>query len=100
MLTRKKVFEILKRKYPYLRRNFGVKRIGLFGSFAKGQERKTSDVDLFVEFNRPIGLEFITFADYIETSLSKRVDILTPEGIKGIRLKKVARDIKRNIIYV
>ncbi|MDP3732569.1 MAG: nucleotidyltransferase domain-containing protein [Candidatus Omnitrophota bacterium] len=100
MLTQKEIVEILKKNYPYLRDNFEIKRIGLFGSFAKGQESAASDIDVLVELKKPIGLKFIVFAEYMEKLLSKKVDILTLEGIKSIRLKKVANSIKRSIRYV
>jgi len=100
MLTQKGVIEILREKQPYLRDNFGVKKIGLFGSFAKGTAKKDSDIDILIEFVQPIGLKFVKLAEYMEKLLDKKVDILTPEGIKGIRLKKVAVDIKRSVSYV
>ena len=77
-----------------------MKRMGLFGSFAKGTSGEDSDVDILVEFEKPVGFEFIELAEYIEELLDRRVDILTPEGIKSIRLKEVASDIERSVVYV
>ncbi len=99
-MSKEDIVTILKKELPYLRNFFGVKRIGLFGSFAKGIQRDDSDVDIIVEFEKPIGLKFIELADHIEKILGKKVDILTPAGIKSIRIKKVAEDIKKSIIYV
>lgn len=100
MLTQRKVVEILRKDFPYLRENYGVKRIGLFGSFTKGLQKKDSDIDILVELKQPIGFKFIELAEYIENHLGKKVDILTSEGIKSIRLKKVAQNIKRSMHYV
>ncbi len=100
MLREEKVIKILRRELPYLGFEYGVKKIGLFGSFAEGIEREDSDIDILVELEKPIGLKFIELAEHIEKLLGKKVDILTSEGIKGIRLKKVARDIERNLLYV
>ena len=91
---------ILRKNSPYLRDNYGVKRIGLFGSFAKGIQREDSDIDILVEFEKTVGFKFIELAEYFEKLLGKKVDILTSEGIKSIRLKKVARDIERSVVYV
>lgn len=99
-MSKEDIITILKKELPYLRNFFGVKRIGLFGSFAKGIQREDSDVDIVVEFEKPIGLKFIEMADHIEKILGKKVDILTPAGIKSIRIKKVAEDIKKSIVYV
>ena len=100
MLTKKEIITILKTEQPYLNTIFGVKRIGLFGSYSKGIQREDSDIDIIVEFERPIGLKFVELSDYIENLLGKKVDILTPAGINSIRVKEVAEDIKRNIVYV
>ncbi len=100
MLTKEETLNILKKELPYLKAAFGVKRIGLFGSYSKGAQREDSDVDLIVEFEKPIGLKFVELADYIESILGRKVDILTPEGIKSIRVKEVAENIENNIIYI
>ncbi len=100
MLTKEETIKLLKNELPYLKAIFGVKRIGLFGSYAKGIQRENSDVDLIVEFEKPIGLKFVELAEYIENILGKKVDILTPAGVKSIRIKKVADDIEKSIVYV
>ncbi len=100
MLKKEEILTILNKELSYLRDTFGVKRIGLFGSFAKGIQREDSDVDIVVEFEKPIGLKFVELADYIENILGKKVSLLTPEGIKSIRVKKVAEDIEKSIVYV
>ncbi len=100
MLTREKILQALKKEMPYFAREYGVKKIGVFGSFAKGIQTEKSDIDVFIEFDQPIGLKFMELADYLENLFGKKTDILTPAGIKSIRLKHVARDIEENIIYV
>ena len=100
MLTRQKIVETLRENYPHLASEFGVKKLGLFGSYAKGQPTETSDIDVFVEFERPIGFEFIGFAEYLERLLGRKVDILTLAGIQGIRIAQVAKDITDSIVYV
>ena len=92
--------EILKKSYPYLRDNYGVKKIGLFGSFAKGTEKKGSDIDIVVKFGKADFDNFMNLVFYLEELFGKKVDILTPEGIRSIRVKKVAEDIKRSVRYV
>lgn len=100
MLTREKIVELLRESYAYLAAEYGVSRIGLFGSYVKGQPDESSDVDLVVEFGRPIGFRFIEFAEYLEHLLGRKVDVLTPAGIQGIRITGVAKDIAENIVYV
>ena len=100
MLTQDKVIEILRKELPYFASEYGVKRIALFGSYAKDLQSEESDVDILVDFERPIGLKFIEFAEYIEKILGKKIDILTPDGIKGIRIGRVAKDVEESIVYV
>ncbi len=92
--------ETIRESYPYLSNEYGVKRIGIFGSIAKNTERTDSDLDLVVEFSKPIGLKFIDLTEYLETLFNRKVDILTQDGIDNIRNSKIAEDIKRNIVYV
>jgi predicted nucleotidyltransferase len=100
MLSKERIIEILKEKYPYLVSEYGVKKIGLFGSYAKERQTEKSDIDIIAEFDKPIGLKFIEFTEYLEEILGKKTDVLTPEGIKGIIIKRIAEDIEKNIIYV
>jgi len=95
-----KIIKILRQTQPYLREHFGIKKLAIFGSVAKGTAGPDSDVDIVVEFSRPIGFKFMELSDYLETILSRKVDILTMEGIKAIRIKKVADEIKRELRYV
>ena len=100
MLTKEKIIEKLREKHPYLASEYGVKRIGLFGSYAKDVQNEYSDIDIVAEFDKPIGLKFVEFAEYLEEFLGKKVDVLTPAGIKSIKIKRIAQDIEENIIYV
>ena len=94
------VIEKIKSQYPYLSSEFGIKRIGVFGSVAKQMDGDQSDIDLVVEFERPIGLKFMNLSEYMEKLFGRKVDILTKDGIRNIRLKRVSSDIEKDIIYV
>jgi len=100
MRAKEHVVKLLREQYPYLAAEYGVKRIGIFGSYAKGIPNERSDIDIIVEFERPLGFKFIEFAEYLEHMLGRKVDVLTPAGLEGIRISSVARDIKEHIIYV
>lgn len=90
----------LKAALPLLRREYGVKRLGLFGSFARGTQTESSDVDIVAEFDRPIGLRFVEFAELLERIVGRRVDVLTPSGISSIRNRRIARSIAESVSYV
>lgn len=100
MLNSEQIKNIIINEYPRLASEYGVKRIGLFGSFAKGTQNEDSDIDIVAEFRKPVGLKFVEFTDYLEKILGRKVDVLTMAGIRAIRIEKIAKDIEKNIVYV
>lgn len=99
-MNKENIIKTLKKELPYLRSEYNIKKMGLFGSFVKGKQHKGSDIDIIVEFKKPLGIRFVDFAEHIESVLGKDVDVLTLEGIKSIRIKEIADNIKRSILYV
>jgi len=100
LLTRDRAIQLLRENQDYLRDEFGVSRIGLFGSVARDQSNDLSDVDVVVEFNRPIGFRFMDLADYLEGLLGRKVDLLTSAGIQAIRSRHVSENISEGVVYV
>lgn len=70
-------------------------RIGLFGSFARNEEKFDSDIDLLVNFERPIGfLELVRIELELEELLGKQVDLVTEKSLKNEKLRKyITEDI-------
>lgn len=83
----------------YLISEYGIKRIGLFGSYSKNQQTKDSDIDIVAEFEKPIGLKFVEFTEYLEKVLGKKTDVVTPEGIKGITFKKISEELRLSLHF-
>ncbi len=94
------VKDILEKHKDEIKKRFGVKSIGLFGSCVRGEEDKKSDVDVIAEFEEPNFDDFMDLVFYLEDLFDRPVDILTPAGLKGIRIPKVSEDISRSIVYV
>ena len=62
---------------------FGVSSLSIFGSVARGDARPDSDVDILVEFGRPIGVfEFLDLKEFLEGLLGQKVDLATPDSLK------------------
>jgi len=101
MLNRDEVLKLLAENMDRLE-EFGVKKIGIFGSFARDEAEMKSDVDVVVEFKRGRGglRDFIGLVDFLEGLLKREVEILTPAGIETIRIKSVRERIKREVLYV
>ena len=100
ILTKQDVLRVLRNEYDFLRKTFGVQKIAIFGSFAKGRPTGKSDVDIFVEIERLLGFEFLDMIDYLEKKLGRKVEMLTPAGVQSIRIKSISRDIRRSLVYV
>lgn len=81
---------------PYLFENYPLKSIAIFGSYARNENDEKSDLDLMVEFNGKIGIQFIDLADGIEEFMGMKIDLVSKNGIK----KKYYSAIKRDLIYV
>ncbi|GCC11310.1 nucleotidyltransferase domain protein [archaeon] len=97
MKSRNEIFEILRKELPYLKKKFHVKTIGLFGSYAREEQAEKSDVDLLVDFKKPVDFFIlIDLEDYLSNKLGVKVEVVTPWGIKE-RMKPY---IMRDVVYV
>ena len=82
MIELASIKNILAHLKPELKQKYFVSSIGLFGSMVRGDFTNKSDIDIIVGFTKPIGIEFIDLADYIESKLSKKVDLVSRNGVK------------------
>jgi uncharacterized protein len=90
------VLQTLKQKNAEMTKQFGVKSLLLFGSVARNEATSASDVDLLVEFNRPVGY-FGLFAlqDYLEKLLGCPVDLGTPDSLKPYIKERIKGELIR-----
>ncbi len=81
-LTRFK--RILRQHLPELQARYGVKSLGIFGSYVRGEARKNSDLDVLVEFgDKPLSLfGFIGLQNYLSDLLGIKVDLVERKGLK------------------
>lgn len=85
MKQKEQILKLLKQQLPYLKKNFKVKSIGIFGSYARGEQTKTSDIDMLVEFEAPVGfIKFMQLENYLNDKLSAKVDLVTPDALKPL----------------
>ena len=104
LTTRDEIISALRRELPDLKKQYGIKRIFMFGSFAKGTQRKDSDIDILVETKEPLGLEFVSLSDRLEEILNHKVDVATYSLFKNSfnnpRYRHIAEDIAKDLIDV
>lgn len=96
MITKEEILNTLARDKPELQRRFKVRKLALFGSYARGEERVDSDVDILVEVDPSIGLEFVTLAQRIEQLLGVNVDLVSSRAVTA----KAMEFIEPELIYV
>jgi predicted nucleotidyltransferase len=82
MKTKEEVLRILEREKPELMRRYGLKRLALFGSYAREDQREDSDVDIMVEIDPSVGLGFVDLADLFELALGIRTEVVSRRAIK------------------
>ncbi|MHA2109587.1 MAG: nucleotidyltransferase family protein [Candidatus Hodarchaeales archaeon] len=97
MLTKKKIIDFLEAEMPFLMEAYNVNTIGLFGSYAREEQTETSDLDLLIEFTKPISyFTLFKLEDYISDKLGINAEIVTPDGLKEF-IKPI---IMREVLYV
>lgn len=90
------ILAILLEHQEEIARRFGVKRLSLFGSAARGELRDDSDVDVLVEFNAAATFDgYFGLKDHLESLLGRTVDLVTERGLKPRARRQVERDLIR-----
>ncbi len=83
MKTVQDIKRILKSHKEELESKYGVKEIGIFGSYVKDEQTETSDVDILIEFEKPLGLlEFVGLKNYLSDLLGVNVDLVMRKALK------------------
>ena len=72
---------------------YGLSILAVFGSYGRGQQNQNSDVDILVDFKKPIGVEFIDLADELENMLKLKVDLASKNGLKPQYFETIEKDL-------
>ena len=103
MYTLQTILQKLREHKPELQRKYPVARLGVFGSYARGEATEKSDIDIAVEITGPMGLSFIAMADEIENLFGIKTDVVPSRSIKPEYLSYIEKDIvyawKKTIRY-
>jgi uncharacterized protein len=96
MKSLNEIERLLTQHKQQLTEKYQIKRIGLFGSIVRGDANNVSDIDILVEFDRPIGLDFVLLAEELKEILGVKVDLVILNAIKP----RMFEHIKQDLIYV
>nr|AUN37899.1 nucleotidyltransferase [uncultured bacterium] len=96
-MKKDEIINALQSEKQFLKENYGVVSIGLFGSYAKGVEKPDSDVDFFVEFKEPSYSLLMGLYSYLENKLNSKIEIVRNGPHVSERFLK---NIKKDLIYV
>ena len=81
---------------PELSEKFYVDKIGYFGSFLNNEQREDSDIDILVDFRKPLGWEFFDLQDLLEKELKRKIDLHTSNSLK----EQLRETILKQVIYL
>ena len=88
---------ILDENKKYLIREYNVKEIGVFGSYVRDEQGIDSDIDILVEFSKPIGFfKFLELEEYLEKLFGVKVDLVSKKALKP----RIGEYIMREVIFV
>lgn len=93
MYTRDQILNILSQKKPELQGRYPISELGIFGSYARGDNNEKSDIDILVDFNGQIGIGFISLAHELENLFHQKVDLVSRRAIKARYLPFVEKSL-------
>ena len=93
MYTLQTILEKLREHKPHLQKKYPGSRLGVFGSYARGEATAESDIDIAVEITAPMGLNFVEMADELENLFGIKTDVVPLRSIKAQYLSSVQKDI-------
>ncbi|HEY4196955.1 MAG TPA: nucleotidyltransferase family protein [Mucilaginibacter sp.] len=96
MYNTEQIVSILKSRKKELEKKYPISELALFGSYARGDNHERSDIDILVDFNGRIGIEFISLAHELEDIFDAKIDLVSRKGIKPYYLPFV----EKNLIHV
>lgn len=97
MKTIAEIKDFLGKEKNGLLKSFGVKEVGIFGSYVRGEENSSSDIDILVDFEKPIGLlKFIELEDDLSSALGTKVDLVSKKALKP----RIGRHIMQELIKI
>lgn len=96
MTSQRSIEKKLKTLKPVLEEKYFIQRIGYFGSFSRDEQTEDSDLDVIVEFRKPVGWAFFDLQEFLENELKIKVDLVSMNALK----KQLKDIILKQVIYI
>ena len=96
--TLTEIIDILKKHAKELKKRYGIKKMGVFGSYLRGEAKEGSDVDILVEFEQDVGiglLKFVEIENHLSDLLGVKVDLVEKSALKP----RIGKHILKEVIY-
>ena len=94
MMNADSILATLKELKPVIATRYKAKEIGLFGSFARGEQHANSDIDLLVEFEEGADLfDLVGLEDYLEKTFQQKVDVVPKRALREELRESVLREV-------
>jgi len=94
-MGKKEIIKIIRNSKPEMESHYGVQQLGLFGSYLRENQRKNSDIDILVTFNRDIDLfDFLDLREYLESRLHVKVDLVMKSALKPAIGKRILSEVE------
>lgn len=98
MKTLSEIINIFQGKRELLREKYNVKEIGVFGSFVRGEQKELSDVDILVDFEKPVSLlQIVSIENYLSDLIGIKVEVVPKRGIRSELRESILREAVKSL---
>ena len=93
MTAKEEILRILREQRELLGHRYPIRRLALFGSWARGDTQEQSDFDIMVEVDPSIGIRFVELAEELERALGRNVDLVSRRAIKPAYWERIEPEL-------
>jgi uncharacterized protein len=97
MKTLEEIKQTLRQTKPLLQEQYRVTQLGIFGSYARGEQTQTSDIDILIDYDQaPTLFKLVELRDYLAEVMGMKVDVVTKKGLKP----RIQERVLAEVVYI
>jgi predicted nucleotidyltransferase len=97
MKTLEEIKQTLREMKPLLQEQYRVTQLGIFGSYARGEQTQASDVDILIDYDQaPTLFKLVELRDYLAGVMGMKVDVVTKNGLKP----RIQEQVLAEVVYI